>query len=75
MKGKGGLPDSPWTSYSSLANSYGRVILLGAKENADKSLNIIGLKDPDGYIKILWDAVNNRQKTSVNILSDKNLSG
>jgi predicted HTH transcriptional regulator len=46
---------------------------LGAEENAEKSLKVSGLMDPDGYIKMFWDAVNNPQKASINILGDKNV--
>ena len=44
-KAKGGLPNSLWETYSSMANSYGGVIVLGAEENSDGSFYTTGLKD------------------------------
>ncbi|MDR3186452.1 MAG: ATP-binding protein [Christensenellaceae bacterium] len=73
-KAQGGLPDSLWETYSAFANTDGGVILLGAEENADKSLNIISVANPDGLIKIFWDTINNRSKTSANILTAKNVA-
>ncbi|MDR3186227.1 MAG: putative DNA binding domain-containing protein [Christensenellaceae bacterium] len=72
-KAQNGLPDSLWETYSAFANTDGGVILLGAGENPDKTLNIIGVTDPDDLIKIFWDTINNRSKISVNILTAKNV--
>jgi len=68
-----GLPESLWKTYSSFANTNGGIILLGAEENEDRSLKIIGITDPDKLIKIFWDTINNRNKTNVNILRDSNV--
>ena len=72
-KATGGLPNSIWETYSSFANTLGGVILLGVKENSDKSFQVVGLPDPDWLVKDFWDNINNLQKVNVNILSDKNV--
>ncbi|MCH5195621.1 MAG: putative DNA binding domain-containing protein [Oscillospiraceae bacterium] len=72
-KSKGGLPKSVWETYSSFANTQGGVILLGVEELPDKSLSAVGIDNADEIIKNFWDIVNNANKVSVNILSDKNV--
>ena len=68
-KAAGGLPNNIWETYSSFANTNGRIILLGVEE-IDKELFITGVPAPQDLIKIIWDILNNPQKVSVNILSD-----
>lgn len=68
-KALGGLPKSIWETYSAFANTYGGIILLGVEERADKSLHPVDLPDPDRLIREFWDIVNNPNRTSVNILS------
>lgn len=72
-KALGGLPRSIWETYSAFANTLGGVILLGVEEHADKTLHPVNLPDPEGMVKAFWDAVNNPNKASANILSDKNV--
>ena len=72
-KALGGLPESIWESYSAFANTQGGVILLGVEEFSDKSLHAVELPDPDKLISDFWNGVNNRQKVSVNILSNKHV--
>lgn len=72
-KALGGLPKSIWETYSAFANTYGGIILLGVEEWADKSLHTVDLPDPDRLIKEFWDIVNNPNKTSVNVLSSKDV--
>ena len=67
---RGGLPNSLWESYSAFANSDGGVIVLGVKENKDGSFFVEGLRDSHKLIKDFWNAINNRQKVSCNILTD-----
>lgn len=73
-KALGGLPHSIWETYSAFANTLGGIILLGVEECADKSLHSVDLPDPERLIKDFWDTVNNLNKVSVNILSDKDVT-
>ena len=72
-KALGGLPKSIWETYSAFANTHGGIILLGVEEWADKSLHTVDLPAPDRLIKEFWDIVNNPNKTSVNVLSSKDV--
>ena len=72
-KALGGLPKSIWETYSAFANTHGGIILLGVEEWADKSLHTVDLPDPDRLIKEFWDIANNPNKTSVNVLSSKDV--
>ena len=72
-KALGGLPKSIWETYSAFANTHGGIILLGVEEWADKSLHTVDLPDPDRLIKEFWDIINNPNKTSVNVLSSKDV--
>ncbi len=72
-KATGGLPNSVWETYSAFANTQGGIILLGVTENDDKSLEVSGINNPEKMIKEFWDTVNNQNKVSVNILTDRNV--
>ena len=69
-KAKGGLPLSLWETYSTFANCDGGVIILGVKENKDGSWAVTGLENSAKLQKDFWDTVNNRNKVSVNLLTD-----
>jgi len=71
-KASGGLPIALWDTYSSFANCYGGVIILGVKENKDKSWSSTGLKstDKEKLLRDFWNTINNRKKVSINLLSD-----
>ncbi len=73
---KGGLPHDLWETYSAFANSYGGVIILGVKENPDKTWHTTGLKaaDIEKLLDDLWNLVHNPQKVSVNLLSEKDVT-
>lgn len=73
-KAAGGLPNSIWETYSSFANTLGDVILLVVTEDSEKQLQVVGLTNPERLIKDFWDNINNSQKVSVNIISDKNVA-
>ena len=68
-----GLPDSLWSTYSSMANSSGGVILLGVAEKNDGSFMTTGMKNAEKLLKDFWNTINNRQKVSTNLLSDNDI--
>lgn len=72
-KAKDGLPISLWDTYSSFANCYGGVIILGVKENADGSWHTTGLKNADKLQKEFWNIINNPNKVSINLLREDNV--
>lgn len=72
-KALGGLPKSIWETYSAFANTYGGIILLGVEEMPDKSFSTVDLSNPEKLIKEFWDIVKDPSKTSVNILSAKDV--
>ena len=73
-KALGGLPRSIWETYSAFANTLGGVILLGVAEYSDKSLHTVNLPEPERLVKEFWEIVNDSKKTSVNLLSSKNVT-
>ena len=65
----GGLPNSVWDTYSSFANTFGGIILLGVEEDKQtKELIPKGIQDPEKMISDIWNTLNNRQKINNNIL-------
>lgn len=73
QSGSGEIPKELWESYSSMANSDGGKILLGAKELKDGSLELLGIKDIDKAQKDFWTTINNPQKVNKNILNESDL--
>ena len=67
------LPRSFWETYSSFANTHGGCIALGVSESED-GLVVEGVPDVDGTLKGLWNNLNNREKVSVNLLSDEDVT-
>ena len=67
--GNGEVPKDVWESYSAMANSEGGMILLGAKELKDGSLEFLGIKDIEKVQKEFWTIVNNKEKVNFNVLS------
>lgn len=72
-RAKGGIPNSLWDTYSSFANCYGGVIILGVAENEDGSWHTTGLENERKLLKDFWDTINNKKKVSINILTDKDV--
>lgn len=73
-KALGGLPQSIWETYSAFANTLGGIILLGVEEHSDKTLHPINLPDPEKLINDFWDGLNDSNKVSANILSEKDVT-
>lgn len=69
----GGLPHSLWETYSAFANCYGGVIILGVKEEKDGSWKSTGLQNAPKLCKEFWDTINNMNKVSINLLSEKDV--
>jgi predicted HTH transcriptional regulator len=68
--GRGEVPDDVWKTYSAMANTEGGVILLGVQEKPRGTFAAVGLVDVERVRKGLWDSLHNRNKVSVNLLSD-----
>ena len=73
-KATNGLPHSIWETYSSFANSEGGLIVLGVEEDKNHQLHITGVNNPDELVRDFWNTINNQQKISLNILTDKMVS-
>jgi predicted HTH transcriptional regulator len=73
-KAKGGFPGSFWETYSAFANTDGGVILLGVKEETDGTLHSEPGIDIAKLRKDFWNMVNNRQKISANIVTERMVS-
>ncbi|MBR2812941.1 MAG: putative DNA binding domain-containing protein [Solobacterium sp.] len=72
-KALGGLPKSIWETYSAFANTLGGVILLGVEEYKDKSFHTVDLPDPQKLVDEFLAILNNKEKVSVNILTNKDI--
>ena len=72
--GKGELPKNIWETYSAFANSDGGLILLGAKERKDHSIEPVGIGDIQKLESDLWNLANSKQTVSVNLLSQSDVS-
>lgn len=66
--GRGAVPDSLWDTYSAMANTEGGLVLLGAKERDDRSLDLRGVPEIDKVEGDLWNLLQNPQKVSANVL-------
>ena len=66
-KAKGGMPASFWESYSAFANTDGGIIVLGVAES-DGKRTIVGVSAVDKMIADIWNAANNPQRVSANVL-------
>lgn len=71
--GRGELPKDFWPTYSAFANTDGGTVLLGIKETSF-GFEILGIKDVEKVRKDLFNNLNNRQKVSVNLLTDHSVS-
>lgn len=67
--GQGAVPDEFWPTYSAFANTQGGTIILGLRQKGEQ-FQVEGLANPAKVRRELFDLLNNRQKISVNLLSD-----
>lgn len=67
---RGGVPKSVWESISAFANTNGGVVVLGARELRDGSLEVVGLEDADRMLDDFWNTAHNPGKLSPCTLSD-----
>ena len=68
----GGLPGSLWETYSAMANTEGGLIVLGVSEK-DGCWVPTGVGDAARLQSDLWNLLNNPQKVSLNLLSDRDV--
>ena len=73
-RAKGGLPNSLWETYSAFANTDGGIILLGVDEKEDHTLMATGVEDVHKMKADFWNVINNKQKVSLNILTERMVS-
>ena len=71
-RARGGIPADFWPSYSAFANTDGGTIILGIREKDGKRY-IEGLPDAEKTITDLWNAVNNTEKISANVLFNESV--
>ncbi|MEQ1741972.1 MAG: ATP-binding protein [Candidatus Nitrotoga sp.] len=67
--GQGALPEDFWPTYSAFANTQGGVMLLGVREKK-LQFSVEGIANVTKVRKDLFDALNNRNKVSANVLND-----
>ena len=70
-KAKNGIPNSVWETYSAFANTDGGVVVLGVEELKDHKLKVVGVDDAYRYVADVWNTLNNPQKVSINILTER----
>jgi ATP-dependent DNA helicase RecG len=70
--GQGELPKDFWESYSAMANTDGGSIFLGIAEK-DHEFTLLGIREMDKVVKDLVNMANNREKVSVNLLSNDDI--
>ncbi len=66
---QGAIPEDFWPTYSAFANTEGGVIVLGIREKAD-GFHVEGLPNIAKLRQDLFNTLNNRQKVSVNLITD-----
>jgi len=71
-RARGGVSADFWPSYSSFANTDGGVIILAVREK-DGKREIEGLVDTEKIVADLWNAVNNPDKVSANVLFNESI--
>ena len=67
--GTGAVPEDFWPTYSAFANTQGGVVVLGLREKQQQFI-AEGIVNVAKVRKELFDALNNKQKVSANLLTD-----
>lgn len=70
---QGGLPGSFWETYSAFANTSGGTVILGVAEDAG-GYSVLGVPNIPKLRKTLFDCLNDRHKTSVNVLRERDVT-
>jgi predicted HTH transcriptional regulator len=70
---KGELPKSFFPSYSAMANTQGGIVILGFREISEGVFEYVGFGNTDHVLRQLWTSLNNKNKVSVNLLTNKNI--
>lgn len=70
--GKGALPQDFWASYCAMANSRGGWVILGVAEQS-RTFTPVGVTDPEKVKQDLFNQLNDRDKVSVNLLSEQHV--
>lgn len=70
--GKGELPQSFFETYSAMANTDGGRVMLGIQEK-NGHFTVTGIQSTGPVLKSLWDQLNNHEKVSCNLLSNKHV--
>ena len=68
--GQGAVPEDFWPTYSAFANTEGGVVVLGLRERQGH-FTAEGIANVAKVRKELFDALNNREKVSANLLNDQ----
>lgn len=71
-RARGGIPADFWLSYSAFANTDGGTVILGVAERNGKRV-IEGLEDTEKIISDIWNAANNPEKVSANVLFNESV--
>ena len=69
---RGGVPADFWPSYSAFANTDGGTVILGVREK-DGKREVEGLPDVEKTVADIWNAVNNAEKISANVLFNESV--
>ena len=71
-KARPSVPADFWPSYSAFANTDGGTIILGIREK-DGKREVEGLPDVEKTVADIWNAVNNAEKISANVLFNESV--